>query len=91
MPALAVAECAAVRDIDPITAARALALAREGLARPGAPLALPARLLVVDAERQIAILIEDEEPVAYVDGEPIGCRTMRTGAVFRKAANWLTE
>jgi UDP-N-acetylmuramate-alanine ligase len=53
-----------VRDIDPITAARALALAREGLARPGAPLALPARLLVVDAERQIAILIEDEEPVA---------------------------
>jgi UDP-N-acetylmuramate--alanine ligase len=33
---------------------RALELAREGLARPGAPSALPERLLVVDAERQIA-------------------------------------
>jgi UDP-N-acetylmuramate--alanine ligase len=53
-----------VRDVDPITAARALELARDGLTRPGAPTALPARLLVVDAERQVAILLEDEQPVA---------------------------
>jgi UDP-N-acetylmuramate--alanine ligase len=34
--------------------ARAIELAREGLSCPGAPDALPERLLVVDAERQIA-------------------------------------
>jgi UDP-N-acetylmuramate-alanine ligase len=44
--------------------ARALDLAQSGLARPGAPPALPNRLLVVDAERQVATLIEAEEAVA---------------------------
>jgi UDP-N-acetylmuramate--alanine ligase len=44
--------------------ARALDLAQSGLARPGAPPALPERLLVVDAERQVATLIEAEEAVA---------------------------
>jgi UDP-N-acetylmuramate-alanine ligase len=43
---------------DPATAARALALARNGLARPGAPSELPARLLVVDVERQTATWFE---------------------------------
>ena len=37
---------------------RALELARQGLLRHGAPSALPDRLLVVDAERQLAIWIE---------------------------------
>ena len=44
--------------------ARALDLARSGLSRPGAPAALPARLVVVDVERQRAILIEGDEAVA---------------------------
>jgi len=44
--------------------ARALALARQGLTRPGAPAALPERLLVVDAERQVATLFECGEAVA---------------------------
>ena len=43
---------------------RALELAREGLSRPGAPSALPERLLVVDAERQIATWFEGGEAVA---------------------------
>jgi UDP-N-acetylmuramate-alanine ligase len=44
--------------------ARALDLARQGLSRPGAPSALPERLLVVDAERQVATLFERGEAVA---------------------------
>ena len=44
--------------------ARALELARDGLSRPGAPAALPERLLVVDAERQIATWFEAGEAVA---------------------------
>jgi UDP-N-acetylmuramate--L-alanine ligase len=44
--------------------ARALDLARRGLSRPGAPAALPERMLVVDAERQIATLFESGEAVA---------------------------
>ncbi|MGE3528959.1 MAG: L,D-transpeptidase family protein [Methyloceanibacter sp.] len=48
----------------PPNAARALELARNGLSRPGAPTALPARLLVVDVERQLATLIEDDAGVA---------------------------
>lgn len=44
---------------DPASTARALALAREALARPGAPRDLPARLLVVDVERQTATWLED--------------------------------
>ncbi|MGZ8400457.1 MAG: L,D-transpeptidase family protein [Methyloceanibacter sp.] len=44
--------------------ARALELARDGLSRPGAPAALPERLLVVDAERQIATWFETGEAVA---------------------------
>lgn len=43
---------------DQILAARADDLARQGLARPGAPAALPERLLVVDAERQLAVWLE---------------------------------
>ena len=44
--------------------ARAFELAREGLSRPGAPAALPERLLVVDAERQIATWFDSGEAVA---------------------------
>jgi UDP-N-acetylmuramate--L-alanine ligase len=44
--------------------ARALELARQGLLRPGAPAALPERLLVVDAERQVATWFERGEAVA---------------------------
>jgi UDP-N-acetylmuramate--alanine ligase len=43
---------------------RALELAREGLGRQGAPSAVPKRLLVVDAERQIATWFEGGEAVA---------------------------
>jgi UDP-N-acetylmuramate--L-alanine ligase len=43
---------------DPISA-RALDLARAALSRPGAPAALPGRLLVVDVERQTATWLED--------------------------------
>jgi UDP-N-acetylmuramate--alanine ligase len=43
--------------------ARAIYLARTGLTRPGAPSALPDRLLVVDVERQLATLIEGDEAV----------------------------
>ena len=50
--------------LDPLTAARALELAREGLSRRGAPATLPDRLLVVDAERQNAVLIEGGRAVA---------------------------
>ena len=50
--------------IDKLSAARALDLVREGLLRKGAPEQLPERLLVVDAERQVATLIEDGTPVA---------------------------
>lgn len=50
--------------LDPLTAARALELARAGLLRQGAPASLPDRLLVVDAEWQNAVLIEDGTAVA---------------------------
>jgi UDP-N-acetylmuramate--L-alanine ligase len=56
-----------VRAVTPPTeknAARALDLARDGLSRPGAPGELPARLLVVDAERQIATWLEAGQAVA---------------------------
>ena len=43
---------------------RALALARAALKRPGAPDALPERLLVVDVERQTATWLEGEMAVA---------------------------
>jgi hypothetical protein len=49
---------------DPSLAARALELARAGLARPGAPEQLPERLLVVDAERQAAVWLEAGTAVA---------------------------
>ena len=49
---------------DPSLAARALELARAGLARPGAPEQFPERLLVVDAERQAAVWLESGMPVA---------------------------
>ncbi len=50
--------------IDPANAVRAAELALAALARPGAPLELPQRLLVVDVERQIANWFENGEPVA---------------------------
>ena len=50
--------------LDPANAARARALALAALARPGAPLELPQRLLVVDVERQSANWFERGEPVA---------------------------
>jgi UDP-N-acetylmuramate--alanine ligase len=45
-------------------AARPLELARSALSRPGAPPQLPERLLVVDAERQVATLLQSGEAVA---------------------------
>jgi UDP-N-acetylmuramate--alanine ligase len=54
----------AVTPPPPQSTARALDLARSGLSRPGAPAALPARLVVIDVERQRAILIEGDEAVA---------------------------
>ncbi|MGB6347364.1 MAG: L,D-transpeptidase family protein [Methyloceanibacter sp.] len=50
--------------IDATSAAWALELAREALARPGAPAEMPQRLLVVDVERQRAVWFEDSGPVA---------------------------
>jgi len=43
---------------------RALELARQGLTRPGAPPALPSRLLVVDVERQVATWFESGAAIA---------------------------
>ena len=50
--------------LDTLTATRALELARNGLTRPGAPPEMPARLIVVDVERQRATLIENGEATA---------------------------
>jgi UDP-N-acetylmuramate--alanine ligase len=50
--------------LDKLSSDRALELVREGLTRKGAPAALPERMLVVDAERQVATLIESGIPVA---------------------------
>jgi UDP-N-acetylmuramate--alanine ligase len=44
--------------------ARAVDLARQGLSRPGTPPELPERLLVIDAERQLAIWLEAGQAVA---------------------------
>lgn len=51
-------------SLDKLSSARALELLHDGLKRPGAPNPLPDRLLVVDAERQTATLIERGTPVA---------------------------
>ena len=51
-------------DVPDLTKARAVALARAALSRPGAPPELPARLLVVDVERQTATWLEDGHAVA---------------------------
>lgn len=50
--------------LDPAAAARALELARGALRRPGAPPDLPSRLLVIDAERALAIWFENREAKA---------------------------
>jgi len=72
------------QPVDPISTIRALDLARAALARRGAPLVLPARLLVVDVERQRAVWLEDHVakaawPVstasAGVGGTEGSCRT----------------
>jgi UDP-N-acetylmuramate--alanine ligase len=55
---------AVTSSVDPISAARALDLARGSLSRPGAPVSLPQRLLVVDPERQTATWLESGEAVA---------------------------
>jgi UDP-N-acetylmuramate-alanine ligase len=55
---------AVTSSIDPISAARALDLARVSLSRPGAPTSLPQRLLVVDPERQTATWLESGEAIA---------------------------
>ncbi|MGE3871517.1 MAG: L,D-transpeptidase family protein [Parvibaculaceae bacterium] len=44
---------------NPSLSARVLELARRSLMRPGAPAELPARLLMVDTERQLAVWLED--------------------------------
>ena len=49
---------------DQKSAARALDLAQQGLSRPGAPAVLPERLLVVDAERQVATWLDAGTAVA---------------------------
>ncbi len=51
-------------SIDSTSASRALSLAQRGLPRPGAPTSLPARLLVVDVERQLVTLLENGAAVA---------------------------
>jgi UDP-N-acetylmuramate-alanine ligase len=55
---------AVTSSIDPISAARALDLARLSLSRPGAPASLPRRLLVIDPERQTATWLESGEAIA---------------------------
>jgi UDP-N-acetylmuramate--alanine ligase len=50
--------------LDKLSSTRALELLREGFKREGAPAAMPERMLVVDAERQVATLIEGGRPVA---------------------------
>ena len=47
--------------LDSAAVTRALRLAQDALARPGAPPRLPARLLVIDAERGLATWFEDGE------------------------------
>ncbi len=51
-------------SLDKLSSARALELLSEGLKRPGAPAKLSERVLVVDAERQVATLIENGTPAA---------------------------
>jgi UDP-N-acetylmuramate--alanine ligase len=51
-------------SLDKLSSARALELLSEGLKRPGAPAKLSERVLVVDAERQVATLIDSGTPVA---------------------------
>jgi UDP-N-acetylmuramate-alanine ligase len=51
-------------SLAPSLTARALDLARHGLTRPGAPAELPERLLLVDAERQLAVWLEDGKAIA---------------------------
>ncbi len=51
-------------SLAPSLTARALDLARQGLTHPGAPAELPERLLVVDAERQLAVWVEDGKAAA---------------------------
>jgi UDP-N-acetylmuramate--alanine ligase len=68
--------------------ARALDLVRQGLSRPGAPASLPERLLVVDAERQVATLFQSGEAVA---AWPVSTARNGIGGVensFRTPPGW---
>jgi UDP-N-acetylmuramate--alanine ligase len=82
----------AVTPPTPQNAARALDLARAGLARPGAPAKLPDRLLVVDVERQVATLIEAKEAVASaVASWPVSTASRGIGGAegsFRTPPGW---
>ena len=73
---------------DPSLAARVLDLARRGLTRPGAPAELPERLLVIDADRQLAVWLEDGKPVA---AWPVSTARAGIGGVegsFRTPPGW---
>ncbi len=73
---------------DPSLAARSLDLARRGLTRPGAPAELPERLLVIDAERQLAVWLEDGNAVA---AWPVSTARAGIGGVegsFRTPPGW---
>ena len=76
------------RPLDSLTLDRALELARTGLARPGAPQELPARVVLVDVERQRATLIEDGKPAA---SWPVSTSAKGIGAAadsFRTPPGW---
>ena len=73
---------------DPSFQARALDLALRGLKRLGAPVELPKRLLVVDAERQIAVWLEEGNATA---AWPISTARAGIGGVegsFRTPPGW---
>jgi UDP-N-acetylmuramate--alanine ligase len=68
--------------------ARALDLARRALSRPGAPAALPERLLVVDAERQVATWFEHGEAVAAWPVSTARAGIGGEGNSFRTPPGW---
>jgi UDP-N-acetylmuramate--alanine ligase len=73
---------------DPSLAARALDLARRGLTRPGAPAELPERLLVVDAERQLAVWLENGKAAAAWPVSTARAGIGGTDGSFRTPPGW---